>query len=67
MKKLNVDQVKCIGCGACVGIDPDHFDFDDSGLSTVISQEKLENEELEQAVEGCPTGAITVEEEAQEN
>lgn len=67
MKKINVDQVKCIGCGACVGIDPDHFDFDDSGLSTVISQENLENEELEQAVEGCPTGAITVEEETQEN
>ena len=62
MKKLNVDQVKCIGCGACVGVDPDHFDFDDSGLSTVISQDELETEELEQAVEGCPTGAITVEE-----
>lgn len=63
MKKINVDQVKCIGCGACIGIDPDHFDFDDSGLSNVISQENTETEELQQAVEGCPTGAITVEEE----
>ena len=61
MKKLNVDQVKCIGCGACVGLDPDHFDFDDSGLSSVISQENLETEELEQAKEGCPTGAINIE------
>ena len=63
MKKINVDQVKCIGCGACVGIDPDHFDFEDSGLSSVISQEDLDSENLEQAVEGCPTGAISVEEE----
>ena len=66
MKKLDVDQVKCIGCGACVGIDPDHFDFEDSGLSSVISQENLDSEELEQAVEGCPTGAITVEEDSTE-
>ena len=62
MKKLIVDQVKCIGCGACVGIDPDHFDFEDSGLSSVISQDNLETEELAQAVEGCPTGAINIEE-----
>ena len=67
MKKLNVDQVKCIGCGACVGIDPNHFDFEDSGLSSVISQEDLETEELAQAVEGCPTGAITIENEDEES
>lgn len=67
MKKINVDQVKCIGCGACVGIDPEHFDFDDSGLSSVINQDNNESEELEQAVEGCPTGAITVEEDTKEN
>lgn len=66
MKKLNVDQVKCIGCGACVGIDPNHFDFEDSGLSSVISQDNLEAEELAQAVEGCPTGAITIEEDSNE-
>ena len=41
MKKLVVDSINCIGCGACVGIDPKHFDFDDSGLSNVISQDDL--------------------------
>lgn len=67
MKTIKVDQVKCIGCGACVGIDPEHFDFEDSGLSNVISQSNLESEDLEQAVEGCPTGAITLEDNNQEN
>ena len=62
MKKLIVDQVKCIGCGACVGIDEEHFDFNDAGLSYVKSQENLDTEEVEQAVAGCPTGAITLEE-----
>ena len=60
MKEIKVDQVKCIGCGACVGLDPEHFDFDDSGLSTVINQENLESEDLAQAVSGCPTGAISI-------
>ena len=63
MKKVVVDQVKCIGCGYCVGNDPEHFDFDDSGLSNTISQENLETEDLKVAIEGCPTGAIEIKED----
>ena len=58
MKKLCVNSVKCIGCGACVGLDPEHFDFNDAGLSEAISQENLESVDLQGAVEGCPTAAI---------
>ncbi len=61
MKKLSVDQVKCIGCGMCAGMDPDHFEIeDDSGLSTVVSQENIESETVIQAIDGCPTGAISI-------
>lgn len=72
MKKLQVNSVKCIGCGACVGLDPEHFDFNDAGLSEAISQENLDSADLEQAKEGCPTAAIEIVEdgaaqEAQEN
>ena len=63
MKTLSVNSVKCIGCGACVGLDPEHFDFSDAGLSEAISQENLESEELQTAVEGCPTAAIELKEE----
>ena len=63
MKKLSVNSVKCIGGGACVGLDPEHFDFSDAGLSEAISQENLESEELQTAVEGCPTAAIELTEE----
>ena len=59
MKEIKVDKIKCIGCGACVGLDSEHFDFDDSGLSEVISQENIESEDLQNAIEGCPTGAIS--------
>lgn len=66
MKKLNVDQTKCIGCGACVAIDPEHFEFNDDGKSTVISSENVENENALNAVESCPTGAISLEEAGEE-
>ena len=58
MKKLIVDDSNCIGCGACVGIDNKHFDFNDSGLSSVISQDNLDDENLNQAIASCPVSAI---------
>ena len=35
MKKIKVNTEGCIGCGACVGLDPEHFDFNEEGLSLV--------------------------------
>lgn len=63
MSKLCVNEEQCIGCGACVAIDSEHFDFNDNGLSSAISQENLESPSLKSAVESCPTGAIKLEEE----
>lgn len=56
--KLEVDQEKCIGCGACVAISPENFDFNDEGLSTVKNDEIVDT--TMDAVEACPTFAITV-------
>lgn len=58
MEKIKVDEEKCIGCGACVAIDSEHFDFNENGLSSVISCENLESANLTSAIESCPTGAI---------
>ena len=64
MKKIKVNLDKCIGCGACVAIDPEHFDFDDEGRSNVISSENIESENLTNAIESCPTSAISIVEES---
>ena len=66
MKKICVNQEKCIGCGACVAIDPEHFEFNDEGKSSVISNENVENENVLNAIESCPTGAISLSEENKE-
>ena len=62
MKELTVNENACIGCGACVAIDPEHFEVGDDGLSHAISQENLDSEEITNAKESCPTSAISVEE-----
>ncbi len=59
MKKLNVNEEACIGCGACVAIDPEHFDFNDDGLSNVISNENIESDNARNAMSSCPTNAIS--------
>ncbi len=61
MKKIQVAKDLCIGCGACVAIDPEHFDFDDSGKSNVISNENIvDNQNIANAIESCPTSAISL-------
>ncbi len=65
MKKLKVLTDQCIGCGACVGIDPEHFDFNEDGLSKVISEENLQSEAIQDAIESCPVGIISIEEDSE--
>lgn len=60
--RVTVDKDLCIGCGACVGICPDVFDFDDDGLAYVKNEEKAIKdkylEKTKEAIENCPTDAI---------
>ena len=46
--KVVVNRDNCIGCGACEALYPDVFQIDDEGLSTVISNENLDEEKMHQ-------------------
>lgn len=61
MKKLIVND-NCIGCGACIAIDSEHFDFE-GNLSHVISNDNLDSDALQNAISSCPVGAIEIVEE----
>lgn len=58
--KVKVAKEKCIGCGMCVGINSDVFEFDDDGLAKANNENiNDENkEQVEDAVNSCPVGAI---------
>lgn len=67
MKKVVLDQSKCIGCGACVAISSaengGNFDFDENGLSKVVNETPTET--TADAAASCPVEAITIEEVAE--
>lgn len=61
---VKVNRDACIGCGACAAICDSVFEIDDEGISTIVDENVSEEnqEEVQDAVDSCPTGAIEVEE-----
>lgn len=60
MEKIKVNKEKCLGCGMCVGINSDVFEFDDDGLTKVNNDNITEDneEEVKEAINSCPVSAI---------
>jgi ferredoxin len=61
--KVCVDFDKCTGLGICESLAPDFFEVNDEG-SLVLLKEDISDDELqavEEAVEGCPTEALSIE------
>ena len=62
--KARVSKDVCIGCGACQALVPSVFEITDEGIAEVkmdIIEDSLKDE-VKEAAETCPTGAIEVEE-----
>ena len=60
--KVFVDKNVCIGCGACQAIAPSVFEIEDDGLATANGDVTDDNkEDVIDASENCPTGAIKTE------
>ena len=68
--KAKVNKDVCIGCGACTAVAQNIFQIGDDGLAETINpdneNEKNSSEEdkddVLDAAEGCPVGAIEVSE-----
>ena len=62
MKRLSVDRDECVGCCRCVDFAPAIFDMED-GLAKVVRQpDESESADANNAIESCPTEAISWEE-----
>ena len=66
--KVKVNKDACIGCGACAAICDKVFEINDEGLSEAKVEEVKEElqDEVRDAADSCPTGAIEVEEGQEE-
>lgn len=62
MRRLRVDEERCIACGNCEEICPEVFQVED--VSHVITDDFRDLEGcIEAAVENCPEDAISFDEE----
>jgi ferredoxin len=63
--KVVVDYDQCASNGVCMGILPQVFEVRDDGFLYVLDEHPDESlrERLEEAVNSCPTGAISIEED----
>lgn len=74
MEKVKVNQDVCIGCGACVALAEEVFNFNDEGFAEAKPNnnilDKMDEEVKENvidAIEGCPTSAIEKYNDEEEN
>ncbi len=68
--KIEHDRPNCIGCAACAGVSPDHWEMNADGKSDVIGGTKRDDEWEEkdlsdaeydanmQAAQSCPVNVI---------
>jgi ferredoxin len=63
--KVVVDFDKCASNAVCMGIAPEVFEVRDDGYLYILEEHPGEElrDKLREAVNSCPTGAISIEEE----
>lgn len=59
MKRIIIDQKKCIGCGMCTIVVPNVFNLGEDRKSKVIGQNKKQVKNIDKAISACPVGAIS--------
>lgn len=61
--KVVVDYDCCVSTGSCTRVAPEVFEIRDDGFLYLLQDEPAEElrKKVEEAVELCPTGAITLE------
>ena len=58
--EIKVNREKCLICGMCASINPQVFKFNDEGFVEADNKEITEEnkDEVKEAMENCPVGAI---------
>ncbi|MFA6552875.1 MAG: ferredoxin [Patescibacteria group bacterium] len=62
MNKPTVDREKCSGCGTCAALCPEVFELNLEGKSQVKPLDSYDGMPIQDAIDSCPTRAISCEE-----
>ena len=60
IKKIFVNQKKCIGCGTCIALAPKSFFMGKNGKAQVVSNPKDTTKTILEAIKNCPVQAISI-------
>jgi len=58
--KISIDATKCMGSGNCLFWAPGAFELGDDDVAVVVDVNAATERQIMQAVDGCPTQAISV-------
>ena len=58
-----IDYDACVGCETCAALCPEVFEMRDDGKAYVIDSDKCSTCDCQDAIDSCPTEAISWEEE----
>jgi ferredoxin len=56
--RIRVDRSLCVGSGTCVGTDPARFRMEEGRAAAVDDEHDLDDDLID-AIDGCPVAAIT--------
>jgi ferredoxin len=59
-REIRVDRSLCMGSGQCSWYAPNTFDQDDETIAIVIDPRGDPADEIQNAVDSCPTGALSI-------
>lgn len=59
MKIPVVDYDLCVGCETCAELCPEVFEMRDDGKAYVIGEDKCETCDCQEAMDSCPSEAIS--------
>ena len=60
--RVAADRELCVGSGQCELLAPEVFEVDDDGAVRVLQPEADDGSAVRDAVQQCPTGALSIEE-----
>jgi ferredoxin len=58
--EIRIDPQRCMGSGNCAFWAPATFDIGDDGIAFVVDPEGDSEDKVRNAVDGCPTQAISI-------